>query len=80
VRRVEIHFDEPVRPDAFIGLENLLDVVTDGPMLRCRLAGRADALVKAAARFPVESMVIEEPDLEELFFTYYQSQGVSDAA
>jgi ABC-2 type transport system ATP-binding protein len=80
VRRVEIHFDEPVRPDAFIGLENVLDVVTDGPMLRCRLAGRADALVKTAAQYAVESMVIEEPDLEELFFTYYQSQGVSDAA
>jgi ABC-2 type transport system ATP-binding protein len=80
VRRVEIHFDEPVRPDAFIGLENVLDVVTDGPMLRCRLAGRADALVKTAARYPVESMVIEEPDLEELFFTYYQPQEASDAA
>ncbi len=80
VRRVEIHFDEPVLPDAFIGLENVLDVATDGPVLRCRLAGRADALVKAAARYPVESVVIEEPDLEELFFTYYQAQEASDAA
>ena len=80
VRRVEIRFDEPVRPDAFIGLENVLDVATDGPVLRCRLAGRADALVKAAARYPVDSIVIEEPDLEELFFTYYQAQEASDAA
>jgi ABC-2 type transport system ATP-binding protein len=80
VRRVEIHFDEPVSADAFIGVENVLDVVSDGPMLRCRLAGRADALVKTAARYPVESMVIEEPDLEELFFTYYQAQEASDAA
>jgi ABC-2 type transport system ATP-binding protein len=80
VRRVEIHFDEPVRPDAFIGLENVLDVATDGPVLRCRLAGRADALVKAAARYPVDSVVIEEPDLEELFFTYYRDEEASDAA
>jgi ABC-2 type transport system ATP-binding protein len=80
VRRVEIHFDEPVRPDAFIGLENVLDVATDGPALRCRLAGRADTLIKTAARYPVESMVIEEPDLEELFFTYYQAREASDAA
>ena len=80
VRRVEIHFDEPVLPDAFIGLENVLDVATDGPVLRCRLAGRADALVKAAARYPVDSLVIEEPHLEELFFTYYQAQEASDAA
>ena len=80
VRRVEIHFDQPVRPDAFIGLENVLDVVADGAVLRCRLAGRADALVKMAARYPVESLVIEEPDLEELFFTYYQATEASDAA
>jgi ABC-2 type transport system ATP-binding protein len=80
VRRVEIHFDEPVRPDAFIGLENVLDVATDGPVLRCRLAGRADALVKAAARYPVDSVVIEELDLEELFFTYYRDEEASDAA
>jgi ABC-2 type transport system ATP-binding protein len=80
VRRVEIHFDEPVKADAFIGLENVLDVATDGPVLRCRLAGRADALVKAAARYPVDSVVIEEPDLEELFFTYYRDEEASDAA
>ena len=80
VRRVEIHFDEAVAPDAFIGLDNVLDVATDGPVLRCRLAGRADALVKAAARYPVDSVVIEEPDLEELFFTYYRDEEASDAA
>ena len=80
VRRVEIHFDEPVRADGFIGLEKVLDVATDGPVLRCRLAGRADALVKAAAAYAIESIVIEEPDLEELFFTYYQTKEAADAA
>lgn len=80
VRRVEIHFDEAVAPDAFIGLPNVSDVTSEGAVLRCRLAGRADALVKAASRYPVESMVIEEPDLEELFFAYYQTPEVSRAA
>jgi ABC-2 type transport system ATP-binding protein len=80
VRHVEIHFDEPVAPDAFIGLANVDDVTIDGPILRCRLAGRADPLVKAAARYPVESLVIEEPDLEELFLTYYHAQEAADAA
>jgi ABC-2 type transport system ATP-binding protein len=40
-------------------------------MLRCR-AGRADALVKAAARHTVVDLLSEEPDLEELFFGYYR--------
>jgi ABC-2 type transport system ATP-binding protein len=84
VRRVEVHFAGPVEADGFIRLDNVLDVSVDGPILRCRLAGPADALVKAVARHTVESIVIEEPDLEELFFTYYgqeaHGQEASDAA
>jgi ABC-2 type transport system ATP-binding protein len=82
VRRVEITFDHPIAPDAFVGLEGIGDVAVDGPVLRCRLAGRADALVKMAARYGVESIVVEEPDLEELFLTYYHGDGpeATDAA
>jgi ABC-2 type transport system ATP-binding protein len=80
VRRVEIHFDEDVAPDAFIGLANVDDLTMDGPILRCKLTGRADPLIKAAARYPVESIVVEEPDLEELFITYYHAQEAADAA
>jgi len=80
VRHVEIHFDEAVPPDAFVGLPGISDVTTDGPILRCRLAGRADPLIKMAARYPVESLVLEEPDLEELFLTYYQADETADAA
>ena len=75
VRRVEIRFDPPVPPpEVFIGLEGIGDVSLDGPILHCRMAGHADALIKAAARYAVESIVVEEPDLEELFLTYYQRQ------
>ena len=79
IRRVEIHFDDPISPEPFAGLPGVLDLETDGTTLRCRLAGRADALVKMVARYGIESLVIEEPDLEELFFTYY-GKGVSDDA
>ncbi len=71
VRRVEIRFDEPVPLDLFAGLPGVTDARVDGTVLRCRLSGRADPLVKAAARWGVDSMMIEEPDLEELFFSYY---------
>jgi ABC-2 type transport system ATP-binding protein len=75
VRRVEIEFDQPVDPSVFADLPGVNDVVADGSVLRCRLAGRADALIKVAARFGVESLTVEEPDLEELFFTYYRGAG-----
>jgi ABC-2 type transport system ATP-binding protein len=80
VRHVEVHFDEPVAPDAFVGIQGVDDVRVEGTVLRCRLAGRADPLVKMAARYPVESLVVEEPDLEELFFTYYRDEETTDAA
>ena len=67
VRTVEIVFDSPVDPAAFAALDGVSDVRADGPVLRCRLAGRADALVKAAARHTVVSLLVEEPDLEEIF-------------
>jgi ABC-2 type transport system ATP-binding protein len=78
VRRVEIHFAEPVPPSEFMALPGVSDVAVTDHTLRCRLSGRADALVKAAARHTVVSLLSEEPDLEELFFTYYK--GTDDAA
>jgi ABC-2 type transport system ATP-binding protein len=73
VRRVEIQFDEAVEPHEFSVLPGVRDVAFDhsGTMLRCQLNGRADALVKAASRHTVVSLLSEEPDLEELFFSYY---------
>jgi ABC-2 type transport system ATP-binding protein len=74
VRQVEIHFDDPVSADEFDRLPNVSEVTVDGSLLRCRLDGRADALIKAAARHTVVNMLAEEPDLEEIFFTYYASR------
>jgi len=78
VRRVELRFDGAVAADAFENLEGVSEVAVDGPTLRCRLTGRADPLVKMAARYTVESIVIEEPDLEELFLTYYRRESEPD--
>jgi hypothetical protein len=36
--------------------------------------------VKAAARFGVAALKVEEPDLEELFLTYYRGEEAADAA
>ncbi|RKR87465.1 ABC-2 type transport system ATP-binding protein [Micromonospora pisi] len=71
VRQVEIVFEAPVEAAEFASLPNVGDVTVTGNTLRCRLDGRADALVKAAGRHTVLSLRAEEPDLEELFFDYY---------
>lgn len=80
VRRVEVHFADPVSADEFAALPGVGDVTVDGTTLRCRLDGRADALVKAAAAHTVISLLSAEPDLEELFFGYYSRVEAPDAA
>jgi ABC-2 type transport system ATP-binding protein len=72
VRSVQITFAEPVSAAEFDHLPGVTDLsVLDG-VLRCRLAGSPDALIKAAAQHTVRGLLCEEPDLEELFFAYYK--------
>ncbi len=80
VRRVELRFAVPVPAAAFRHLPGVRDVAVDGELLRCTVAGSADALVKAAAQFPVVSLLSHEPDLEELFLAYYTEEGERRAA
>ncbi|MDH2429698.1 ABC transporter ATP-binding protein [Sphaerisporangium sp. TRM90804] len=75
VRLVELHFDAPVPEDAFRDLPGVRDLKVEGANVRCTIDGRPDALIKAAARFTVVHMVSAEPDLEEIFLTYYSEEG-----
>jgi ABC-2 type transport system ATP-binding protein len=72
VRHVEIHFEDAVTAEEFAVLPGVSDVVVTDHLIQCRLDGRADALIKAAARHTVIGLRSEEPDLEELFVTYYR--------
>lgn len=78
VRRVQITFDQDVPVDQFTEIDGVADVTVEGNELRCRLVGHADGLVKAASTFTVIDFISEEPDLEELFFHYYE--GGEDVA
>ena len=77
VRRVEVTFDEPVDPSEFAAIDGVSDLDVEDGVLRCRLLGEADALVKAVARYRVRDFISEEPDLEELFFHYYTEESES---
>ncbi len=74
-RRVEVVLAAAVPADAFTGVPGVSDVHVLGPVVRCRLDGPADALVKALATHEVVSLTSEEPDLEEVFFDRYAREG-----
>ncbi|WFE29659.1 ABC transporter ATP-binding protein [Solwaraspora sp. WMMD791] len=80
VRQIEIVFDAPVPATEFEAVPGVSDLTVSGHRLRCRLDGRADPLIKAASRHTVISLLAEEPDLEELFFTYYRREEADRAA
>jgi ABC-2 type transport system ATP-binding protein len=68
LRKIEVHFDSDAPALTVAGIS---DVAVDGKVLRCKLSGDADALVKVLAQYHVVDLISEEPELEELFFTYY---------
>jgi ABC-2 type transport system ATP-binding protein len=72
VRQVQITFSEPVPSAAFADLPGVDDMTIDGTLLRCRVAGSPDGLLKAAAHYTVADLISEEPDLEDLFLTFYE--------
>jgi ABC-2 type transport system ATP-binding protein len=80
VRRVEIRFGVPVPAAAFQRLPGVRAMAVDDEVLRCVVEGTADALVKAAAQFPVLSLLSHEPDLEEVFLAYYTEGSEPRAA
>ncbi len=74
VRRMEIVFESPVPEQAFAGVEGVRDLEIAGNTLRCVVEGKADTLIKAAARFSVVSVLSRPPDLEEAFLEYYAEE------
>jgi ABC-2 type transport system ATP-binding protein len=79
LRRLRIEFSGPVDHAAFAGLPGVRDVRIDDAALTCTVMGSLDALVKAAARFPVHNVTSQETSLEEIFLAYY-GEGTGNAA
>ena len=72
IRRVEVRLAGPAA-----GLERLRDVpgveslARDGDVVRLEVHGSMDALVKALAVFPVQTLTSRPPELDEIFLSYY---------
>jgi ABC-2 type transport system ATP-binding protein len=75
---ITITFAEAVPAEAFKTLEGVVEVeaLNQGLGLRLSMQGPADAVIKAAARFPVASVTSHEPSLEDVFLRYYEADGV----
>src|SRR5713101_6679171 len=79
IKRYEltILFASPVPADSFSSLEGVekVELLNQGQAVRLTVQGPADAVVKAAARYPVLSLTSYEPSLEDIFLRYYERDG-----
>ena len=75
---ITITFAEAVPAEAFKTLDAVVKVeaLNQGLGWRLSMQGPADAVIKAAARYPVVSLTSHEPSLEEIFLRYYEADGV----
>ena len=75
VREVEARLAAPPPADAFAGIPGVRDVTVDGLLVRLVAEGSIDPLVKALARLEVVDLRSREPDLEDVFLSYYGRNG-----
>ena len=71
LRHVEIRFGAPVSEDVFLGVPGVSGLKLENNTLRCTVMGSLDAVIKAAAVFPVVDLISHEPSLEDVFMAYY---------
>lgn len=71
-RRLDLTFaaDPPV--DVLRGAAGVRDVVVDGRTARVVIEGSTADLIAAIAPYRVEDVVTHEPDLEEIFLSFYE--------
>jgi ABC-2 type transport system ATP-binding protein len=71
---ITISFAQPVPAGAFEKLDGVVEVETlnSGSAVRLAMQGAADAVIKAAAQYPVVSLTSYEPSLEDIFLRFYE--------
>jgi len=78
-REVEVTFAAPVPAAAFEAVQGVTSVTANGAgsgpagaqTLRLTVSGSLDATVKMLARYEVVTMTSREPDLDDVFLTFY---------
>jgi ABC-2 type transport system ATP-binding protein len=74
-RRLDIHLASAIDEAEITGIPGVKDVTTDDRRVSLTVEGSMDRLIKSLARYEVLDLISEEPDLDEIFLTYYEDEG-----
>ncbi len=72
-KRFKIETAAPIGGKMFAGLKGISDLVTTSNSASFLFRGDINDVMKIAVRLNLTNMLIEEPDLEEIFMHYYQT-------
>lgn len=75
LRPLEVIFSKNITKTAFENVAGIKDLDVRGNILRCNVVGSLDPLVKKLANFTVESIITQEPDLEQVFLKFYKGEN-----
>jgi len=73
VREIEITVEGVFDVNDLNSLDGVSGVKKENGLIKCKVSGSMDKLIKTAAKYNVKDMVCREPNLEDIFFTYYGS-------
>jgi ABC-2 type transport system ATP-binding protein len=71
-QRIEVWFEGEAPKSRLAGLRGLEDETFEGSRFTATLSGSIQPLLAILATYPVVSMLVEEPDLEEAFLGLYE--------
>ena len=72
IRKVEVRLTEPPTGlDVLRQIPGVRDVALHDGVVSLHVEGSMDALIKALARLPVQTLTSEPPELDEIFLSYY---------
>ena len=74
LRPLEVIFSTKVSAKDFENIFGIKDIEIIGNTLKCKVVGSLDPFVKKLGEFPVESIITQEPDLEQIFLKYYKGE------
>jgi ABC-2 type transport system ATP-binding protein len=71
--RIELRLATPVKPADLAVFDGLANATATDTTVRLVVDGSVDAVLKAAARLPVQAISTQEADLEEAFLGFYRT-------
>lgn len=72
---VMLTFHQPVNPSLLAGVAGVSELSNEGNVLKFRLMGDFDPILRAIASQYVVDVRVQEPSLEEVFLTFYDGNG-----